>query len=74
MKALDIKLAQIKADPSIEMLRLITDGTITAREAVGAYHGALERRKIKPKLPLEKDLEWTERSWAGPTRTRRTRK
>jgi len=44
----------------IEMLRLITDGTISPQEAVRAYHGGLERRKIKAKLPLEKDLEWTE--------------
>lgn len=44
----------------IEMLRLITDGVLSPQEAVRAYHGALERRKMKPRLPLEKDLEWTE--------------
>jgi hypothetical protein len=45
----------------IEMLRLITDGKVSPEEAVRAYHGSLQGRKIKPKLPLEKDLEWTER-------------
>jgi hypothetical protein len=44
----------------IEMLRLITDGKISPEEAVRAYHLALQARKIKPKLPLEKDLELTD--------------
>jgi hypothetical protein len=44
----------------IEMLRLITDGKISPEEAVRAYHGALQSRKIKPKLPLEKDLLLTD--------------
>jgi hypothetical protein len=43
----------------IEMLRLITDGRISPEEAVRAYHGVLEQKKIPPKLPLEKDLELT---------------
>src|SRR2546422_7711595 len=38
----------------IEMLRLITDGKISAEEAVRAYHGVLDSLKIKPKLSLEK--------------------
>src|SRR6185369_16571517 len=46
----------------IEMLRLITDGKISPEEAVRAYHGVLEAKKIKPKLPLEKDLELTDQS------------
>lgn len=46
----------------IEMLRLITEGRITAEEAVRAYHGILQARNIKPKLPLEKDLELTDQS------------
>src|SRR3954462_15552135 len=41
----------------IEMLRLITDQRISPEEAVRAYHGVLQGRNIKPKLPLEKDLE-----------------
>jgi len=46
----------------IEMLRLITDGKISPEEAVRAYHGVLEARKIKPKLSLDKDLELTDQS------------
>jgi hypothetical protein len=44
----------------IEMLRMIADQKISPEEAVRAYHGILEARKIKPKLPLEKDLELTD--------------
>src|SRR2546422_2567049 len=43
----------------IEMLRLITDGKVAPDEAVRAYHAVLEAKKIKPRLPLEKDLELT---------------
>jgi hypothetical protein len=43
----------------VEMLRLITDGKISPEEAVRAYHGVLQAKKIVPKLPLEKDLEPT---------------
>ncbi|WCJ59640.1 hypothetical protein NXS98_00550 [Fontisphaera persica] len=46
----------------IEMLRLITDGRISPEEAVRAYHGVLQAKGIKPKLPLEKDLELTDQS------------
>jgi hypothetical protein len=41
----------------IEFLRLITDGRISPEEAVRAYHSVLEAKRIKPRLPLEKDLE-----------------
>jgi hypothetical protein len=44
----------------IEMLRLITEGKLAPEEAVRAYHAVLEARQIKPRLPLEKDLELTE--------------
>jgi hypothetical protein len=44
----------------IEMLRYITDGKISPEEAVRAYHGVLQELKIKPRLPLEKDLETTD--------------
>jgi hypothetical protein len=44
------------------MLRLITDGRISPEEAVRAYHGALQGRKIEPKLSLEKDLELTDQT------------
>ncbi len=46
----------------IEMLRLITDGRISPEEAVRAYHGVLQGKGIKPRLPLEKDLELTDQS------------
>jgi len=46
----------------IEMLRLITDGTISPEEAVRAYHGVLQAKNIKPRLPLEKDLELTDQA------------
>src|SRR5882757_3315102 len=41
----------------IELLRLITDQRITPEEAVRAYHTVLVAKNIRPKLPLEKDLE-----------------
>src|SRR6266478_3742762 len=46
----------------IEMLRLITDGKISPEEAVRAYHGVLQAKNIKPRLPLEKDLELTDQT------------
>ncbi len=46
----------------IEMLRLITEGRISPEEAVRAYHGVLQGKNIKPRLPLEKDLELTDLS------------
>ena len=44
------------------MLRLITDGKISPEEAVRVYHGVLQAKKIKPRLPLEKDLQSTDQS------------
>src|SRR5262249_43457724 len=49
----------------IEMLRLITDGKISPEEAVRAYHAVLEAKKIKPRLPLEKDLEATDQAMSS---------
>src|SRR3954471_24190336 len=46
----------------IEMLRLITDGKLEPEEAVRAYHGILQGKGIKPKLPLEKDLKPTDQA------------
>jgi hypothetical protein len=56
----------------IEMLRLIVDGRISPEEAVRAYHGVLQSRQIKPKLPLEQDLVLTDQSmsYGGETRNR----
>src|SRR4051812_26619734 len=46
----------------VEMLRLITDKNITPEEAVRAYHGVLQAKGIKPRLPLEKDQELTDQA------------
>jgi hypothetical protein len=46
----------------IEMLRLITEGKVNPEEAVRAYHGVLQACGIKPRLPLEKDLQLTDQS------------
>ena len=58
----------------IEMLRLITDGRISPEEAVRAYHAILQAKNIRPKLPLEKDLELTDSamSYGGNGATRST--
>jgi len=55
----------------IEMLRLITNKVISPEEAVYAYHGVLQKKGIKPKLPLEKDLELTNQAMSyGGTPTK----
>jgi hypothetical protein len=57
----------------IEMLRLITDGKVAPEEAVRAYHGVLDKCKIKPRRPLEKDLELTDQAMSydgGSARSR----
>ncbi|MEZ6069340.1 MAG: hypothetical protein R3C10_03505 [Pirellulales bacterium] len=41
----------------VQFLRLIADGEITAEEAVRAYHGVLERLRIRPHRSLSDDLE-----------------
>ncbi len=46
----------------IEMLRLITDGKATPEEAVHAYHGVLQGKRIKPNRPLEEDLKLTDQA------------
>ena len=50
------------------MLRLITDGKISPEEAVRAYHGILQGKNIKPKLPLERDLELTDQAMSYSAR------
>jgi hypothetical protein len=44
----------------ISFLRHIVDGQITPEEAVKAYHGALQEKKITPFRPLEGDLKITD--------------
>jgi hypothetical protein len=46
----------------IEMLRLITNGTIKPDEAVRAYHGVLQAKKIPAKRTLEEDLRLTDQA------------
>lgn len=46
----------------IEMLRLIAEGRVGPEEAVRAYHGVLQGKGIKPKLPLEQDLQLTDQA------------
>jgi hypothetical protein len=46
----------------IEMLRLIAEDQITPEEAVRAYHGILDKVKIKPNRPLADDLVITEQA------------
>jgi len=46
----------------IEMLRLITQGKISPEEAVRAYHGVLQAKKIKPHRSLEQDLQATDQA------------
>jgi hypothetical protein len=43
----------------VTYLRAIADGTITAQEAVKAYHGDLAKLGIKPYRPLKEDVELT---------------
>ncbi len=46
----------------IEMLRLITDGKLNPEEAVRAYHGVLQGKRIKPHRSLEDDLKLTDQA------------
>lgn len=43
----------------VAYLRAIADGKISAQEAVKAYHGDLEKLKLKPQRPLKDDLQLT---------------
>src|SRR2546425_5070370 len=46
----------------IEMLRLITDGKVTPEEAVHAYHGVLQAKRIQPHRSLEDHLKLTDQA------------
>jgi hypothetical protein len=41
----------------IQFLRLIADGEITAEEAVGAYHGVLQKLGVHPHRSLDDDMK-----------------
>ena len=53
----------------VRFLHAIANGQIGAEEAVKAYHGELEKMKLKPIRPLKEDLELTTTasSYAGTT-------
>ncbi len=57
----------------IELLRLITDGNVSPEEAVRAYHGVLQGKRIAPHRTLENDLRITDQAMSydgrsdGPT-------
>jgi hypothetical protein len=55
----------------VRFLRALADGEITAAEAVRAYHGELERLKLKPYRSLKDDMELTTTatSYAGTEST-----
>ena len=46
----------------VEMLRRIVDGDLTPKQAVKAYHGALQSLKIKPWRSLDDDLRLTDKN------------
>lgn len=46
----------------IEMLRLISDGRLSPEEAVRAYHGVLQSKRIVPHRALADDLKLTDQS------------
>ena len=57
----------------IRYLRAIADDQIGPEEAVRAYHGDLQKLKIRPQRPLEEDLQQAETasSYGGTTSSRR---
>ena len=44
----------------IAMMREVVDGNLSPQEAVRAYHGELQKQRIKPLRPLEDDMAITE--------------
>lgn len=56
----------------IQMLRLITDGRVSPEEAVRAYHGVLQARKIRPHRSLEDDLKLTDQAMSYDSAGRRS--
>jgi len=45
----------------IQSLRRVADGELKPKEAVSAYHGELQKLKIRPRLSLQQDLELTQK-------------
>jgi hypothetical protein len=44
----------------VAMMREVVDGNLSPQEAVRAYHGELQKQRIKPQRPLEDDMAITE--------------
>jgi hypothetical protein len=44
----------------VSFMRQVADGSIAPAEAVKAYHGELQKQKIKPARSLDEDLAITE--------------
>jgi hypothetical protein len=44
----------------VAMMREVVDGNLSPQEAVRAYHGELQKQRLKPQRPLEDDLAITE--------------
>lgn len=62
-----INLAESPCD-IVAMMRRVVERELSPQEAVRAYHGALQEKKIKPFRPLENDLELTEAILISETR------
>jgi DhnA family fructose-bisphosphate aldolase class Ia len=54
-----IHLAESPLD-IVGLMRQVVARTVTPEEAVKAYHGALQKQKLKPARPLAEDLQLTE--------------
>ena len=44
----------------VSLMRQVVARSVTPEEAVKAYHGALQTKKIKPARPLSDDIQLTE--------------
>ena len=44
----------------VAMMREVVDGNLSPQEAVKAYHGELQKQRLKPQRPLEEDMAITE--------------
>ena len=55
----------------VKYLRLVADDEIAPEEAVRAYHGDLDKLRIRPNRPLEEDLQRTDTisAYAGASQT-----
>ena len=54
-----INLAESPLD-IVRLMRAVVSGEVSPEEGVKAYHGALQKAKLKPKRPLDEDSKITE--------------